>query len=238
MRKILITNDDGIDADGIIRLAETAKEFGEVYVVAPYGQRSAASHSIVLRDPIDILPHDFPVEGVHAYSCSGMPGDCVRVGALNIVPGKPDVILSGINFGYNVASDTQYSATVGAALEGAFQEILSIAFSEGINNDHSVADKYLRDILAELIEKPFVPGKIINVNFPQVPVSECKGILYDRKVSKGVVYKDHYNKLEDLPGGGARYMVEGVHITEAEEGTDYRALLDKYISIGYVTNVS
>ena len=98
-RKILITNDDGIESDGIARLAEAAKEFGEVWIVAPESQRSAASHSITLRHPIDVLPHDFPVEGVHAFSCSGTPGDCVRVGSLNIMPVKPDVVLSGINFG-------------------------------------------------------------------------------------------------------------------------------------------
>lgn len=71
MRSIFITNDDGIDAEGIIRLANTAKEFGDVWVVAPDGQRSAASHSISLREPVDVYPHDFPVEGVHAFSCIG-----------------------------------------------------------------------------------------------------------------------------------------------------------------------
>lgn len=86
MRSIFITNDDGIDAEGIIRLANTAKEFGDVWVVAPDGQHSAASHSISLREPVDVYPHDFPVEGVHAFSCNGTPADCVRVGTLNIVP--------------------------------------------------------------------------------------------------------------------------------------------------------
>ena len=102
-RRILITNDDGIDSGGIARLAKAAKDFGEVWVVAPQHQRSAASHCITLREPIDVYPHDFAVEGVHAYSCSGTPADCVRVGGLSVMPVRPDVVLSGINFGYNVA---------------------------------------------------------------------------------------------------------------------------------------
>nr|MCR5730858.1 5'/3'-nucleotidase SurE [Ruminococcus sp.] len=130
MRSILITNDDGILADGIIRLAKAAKEFGEVWVVAPDGQRSAAAHSISLHSPVDVYPHDFPIDGVHAYSCSGSPGDCVRVGALSIMPHKPDIVLSGINFGFNVATDIQYSGTAGAAFEAAFQGIHAVSFSE------------------------------------------------------------------------------------------------------------
>ena len=115
MRTILITNDDGIEAGGIVRLAEAAAEFGEVWVVAPARQMSAASHSITLHSPLDIYPHSFPVPGVRAFSCSGTPGDCVRTGSLSILPRRPDVVLSGINYGYNVASDIQYSGTVGAA---------------------------------------------------------------------------------------------------------------------------
>ena len=88
-KKILITNDDGITSDGIIRLAKAAKEFGTVYVVAPEDQRSAMSHSITLRHSFEAWKVDFPVEGVHAYACNGTPADCVRIGVLNIVPNKP-----------------------------------------------------------------------------------------------------------------------------------------------------
>ncbi|MDD6504181.1 MAG: 5'/3'-nucleotidase SurE, partial [Lachnospiraceae bacterium] len=105
MKKILITNDDGIDADGLIRLAQAAKNFGEVWIVAPDGQRSAMSHSISLRHPVEVWECEFPVSGVHAYACDGTPADCVRIGVLNIVPGKPDHVFSGINYGYNTATD-------------------------------------------------------------------------------------------------------------------------------------
>ena len=105
MKTILITNDDGIFADGLIRLAATAKSFGEVWVVAPESQRSAASHSITLHSYIDVRPAAFPVPGVHAFASSGTPGDCVRVGSLSVMPARPDIVLSGINYGYNAASD-------------------------------------------------------------------------------------------------------------------------------------
>ena len=122
MRKILITNDDGIDSGGIARLAAAATAFGEVYVVAPEHQRSAASHCITLHEPFTVRPYDFPVDGVKAWSCSGTPGDCVRIGCLNMVPGGPDAVLTGINHGTNVASDIQYSATAGAAFSCAVKQ--------------------------------------------------------------------------------------------------------------------
>ena len=238
MKKILITNDDGIESDGIRRLAEAAKKFGEVWIVAPESQRSAASHSITLRHPIDVHPHEFPVEGVHAFSCSGTPGDCVRVGTLNIMPEKPDFVFSGINFGYNVASDIQYSATAGAAFEGEFQGYLSIAFSEGMNGCHEVTDKYLEDIIKELIEKPYVPGQIWNVNFPQCKFEECKGVLRDRKVSRKSFFTDSYKAVEEFSNGGLSLMVDGKYMPSSEDDTDYGAVLDNYVSVGIVRNIS
>lgn len=235
--RILITNDDGINADGIIRLAKTAKELGEVWVVAPLKQRSAASHSISLHDHIDIYPHDFPINDVKAFSCSGTPADCVRVGSLNIMPCKPDLVLSGLNNGYNVASDIQYSATAGAAFEGAFQGITSIALSEEADKLHEVSDKYLQSILSELADKKLGYGQIFNVNFPGCPLTECKGILKDRKVSHGMFFRDHYIELKKLENGGIRLMVEGDYNEDAEPDTDFRAVVDKYISISIVNNI-
>ena len=80
MNKILITNDDGIDADGLLRLVKAAQKYGEVWVVAPDGQRSASSHCIAIHHPFEIWPYDYPLEGVKAFACSGMPADCIRVG--------------------------------------------------------------------------------------------------------------------------------------------------------------
>ena len=237
MRKILITNDDGIDSDGIVRLAKAAIEFGEVWVVAPDSQRSAMSHSITLRHSIEAWKVDFPVPGVHAYACDGKPADCVRIGALNIIPGKPDHVFSGINYGYNVASDLQYSATAGAAFEAAFQKIHTIAFSEDACELHEVTDRYLKEIIAELLEKPLERNQIWNVNFPGCRLSECNGILRDRQVSTEVYFEDRYMETK-VSEERISYMVEGIRNYNASEGTDLKAILDNWVSIGIATNIS
>lgn len=236
-RKILITNDDGIDSDGIIRLAETARVFGDVWIVAPEKQCSAASHSITLRHSLEVHPHVFPVENVHAFLCTGTPGDCVRVGILSLMPESPDVVLSGINYGYNVATDIQYSATAGAAFEAEFQGYTAIAFSEDACECHEVTDRYLKEILGELIDEKYIPGQIINVNFPGCPVSECKGVLRNRRVGREAFFIDHYNVIKKLPDDGMELMVEGVRESESEEGTDFGAILDNYVSIGRAFNI-
>lgn len=237
MRKILITNDDGINADGIIRLAQAATEFGEVWVLAPDSQRSAMSHSITLRHNVDAWKVDFPVPGVHAYACSGTPGDCVRIGSLNIVPGKPDHVFSGINYGFNAASDIQYSATAGAAFEAAFQGIHTIAFSEDACEIHEVTERYLKEIIAELLNKPLGVNQIWNVNFPGCQLAECNGILRDRKVSTDAFYVDRYIETT-VSEDKVSYMVEGIRNYSALEGTDLKAIFDNYISIGIATNIS
>ncbi|MCR4807764.1 MAG: 5'/3'-nucleotidase SurE [Lachnospiraceae bacterium] len=235
---ILITNDDGIESEGLVRLAEAAKAFGRVWVVAPVHQRSAASHSITLREPVDVYPHDFAVAGVHAYSCTGMPGDCVRVGGLAVMREKPDVVLSGINDGYNMATDLQYSATVGAAFEGAFQGWHSIALSENYGGPREVTDAYLSEVLRECLETKTGYGQVINVNFPGCTLDAFKGIRRDVKTSRSNFYTDHYNVVKKLDGGGVRYMVEGVMSTDCEAGTDFRAITENYISIGIINNIS
>ena len=237
MRKILITNDDGINSDGILRLVQTALEFGEVWVVAPDSQRSSMSHSATLTRDFSVWKSEFPVSGVHAFATSGTPSDCVRIGVLGIMPEKPDVVFSGINYGYNAATDLQYSATAGGALEAAFQGIRAVAFSEGADECHEVTDHYLRDVIAALIDKPLPPHKIWNVNFPYCKLSECRGILRDRTVSSDVFYNDSYSMK---PDGSGRYIchVIGERKYTADEGTDLRALFDNYVSIGQVTNIS
>lgn len=237
MKKILLTNDDGIDSKGLQRLAECAKKFGEVWIVAPETQRSGTSHSVLLHSPFEAWQTDYPLEGVHAYACTGNPADCVRIGVLNIVPGKPDYVLCGINYGFNVASDIQYSATAGAAFEAAFQKVHTIAFSEGANPVHEVADRYLEEIMTKLLDEPLDANQIWNVNFPECTLSECRGILWDRKVSRGEFYNDHYTETP-IANGRVSYMVEGVRNWEKEPDTDLGAVLTNYISVGKVNNIS
>ena len=234
MKHILITNDDGINAPGLIRLAEAAAAFGNVTVVAPLKERSALSHSITIREPVNLYPCDFPVPDVSAWACSGTPSDCVRTALTCLLPDKPDIVLSGINYGWNVASDIQYSATVGAALEAAHQCVPAIAFSEPCDPDHTVTDLYLNDILASMIDE--IPGadNILNVNFPFGP---CRGILSGRAVSSGSMYETRYRLVEHLPMGGISVTADGIPDRSCLEGTDMRAVLDHYISIGIVRNI-
>ena len=237
MRTILITNDDGIDTKGLIRLAEVAKEFGEVWVIAPAHQRSAASHCITLRETIEIWKHDFPVEGVKAFACSGTPADCVRVGSLSVMPHKPDVLLSGINYGYNVASDIQYSATCGAAFEGSFQGFTSIAISEDAHECHEITDAYLKELMEEYIDVKLERNQILNINIPSGKVEDCKGIRRDVWTSADSFYHDRYKMLEEKADGTRVYMVDGIYNEDAEEGSDFRAVVEKYISVGVVNNI-
>ena len=182
MQKILITNDDGIQPDGIIRLARAAKKYGKVWVVAPDGQRSAMSHRITLHETIEFFPVDFPVEGVHAYASTGTPADCVRFGILNIAKEKPDYVFSGINYGYNSGTDIQYSATVGSALEAACAGVHAVAFSEGASECHEVTDAYLERMMEELMEQPLAYNQIWNVNFPQCELEKLRGIYMTGKL--------------------------------------------------------
>lgn len=235
-RKILITNDDGIGSNGIIRLAAAAVKYGEVWVVAPESQRSAASHSITLREHIDVYPHPFPVDGVKAFAVSGTPADCARLGILSIMPKKPDIVLSGINFGYNAGGDVQYSATVGAAMEAVFQGVPAVALSEGTNDGYIITDMYLDEILSQVINSPFTPQSIVNVNFPNCTPEDFKGILRSRASAPTGVFSDGYIG-EPLANGGTRYRVNGSYIGSAPEDSDLYALYNNYISIGTITNI-
>ncbi|MCR5321918.1 MAG: 5'/3'-nucleotidase SurE [Lachnospiraceae bacterium] len=238
MRKILITNDDGIDAPGIRRLAQATKKLGEVWVIAPESQRSAASHSIILREVVKMKEHDFPVEGVKAFACSGTPADCVRCGGLGLMPYRPDVVLSGINYGYNVAGDIQYSATAGAAFEAAYQGFGAIALSEDNRECHEVTDAFLEGLLEEYIDERYGRDQILNINFPGCPLSQCKGIQRNRVASMDSFYHARYKLVETKEDGTMIYMVDDVYNEQAEEGTDFKAILDGYVSVGLVRNIT
>lgn len=237
MRKILITNDDGIEAGGILRLVKAAKEFGEVWVVAPKDQMSATSRTVTLRKPVEIKEITYPVEGVRAFACSGTPVDCVRIGSLAIMPYKPDVVLAGINYGCNVATDIPYSATAGAAFEAAFHGFHAIAFSEMAHECHEISDAYLRDLLAEYLDYKVNKNQIININFPEGKLQDCKGVLRNVRTSEEAFYHDRYNVVEEKEDGTKAYMVEGIFNGDAEEGTDFRAIMDGYIAVGIVGDI-
>ena len=237
MRRILITNDDGIMADGLLRLAAAASAFGEVWVVAPDGQRSGASHAVTLHAPVDVYPRPFPLPGVRAFACTGHSVDCVRVACRYIMPERPHIALAGINYGFNAATDLQYSATAGAAFEAAFQGVRAMALSERADKDHAVTDRYLAEVLDRYIDIPPARDRILNVNFPGGPAAACRGLIEDRVPSKGSFYDDDYALVCDLPQGGMRLMVDGHYREAGETGTDLEAIINGYISVGWVRNV-
>ena len=237
MRKILISNDDGIESEGLARLAVVAKQLGEVWVVAPQKQYSAMSHSATFWSPVDVWPVEFPVEGVHAYVTSGTPADCVSIGLTTIVPGGPDNVFCGINCGFNIASDIQYSATVGAAMESANHNIHTVAFSECHTGIHEVTDKYIESIAAELIERPLNRNEIWNVNFPGCTVEECGGVKYDCIVSQDDFYAGGYDVVAK-DGDKISYQVNFARNWNATEGTDLSAIIGNCVSVGKVRNYS
>lgn len=238
--KILITNDDGIDADGIKRLARIAKKFGEVYVMAPSMQCSAMSHRITLGKKLLVKKFNFEIDGVKAYSLSGSPADCVKVGISDFFCGKPDLVLSGINYGYNIGHDIQYSGTVGAAMDAASIGIAAIAFSEEAIDEHNITEYYLEKILAMLIEKiqnnPLEVGTILNVNFPGGSITKCKGIKENVDVSRRSFYKDVI-ECEKISENDMEVKIVGVYSEDGEVGSDFEAVCDGYITIGKIKNI-
>ena len=204
-RKILLVNDDGIRADGIILLARLASRLGEVTVAAPDGQCSAMSHRITVHGELRVKKSDFPVEGVTAYSISGTPADCVKVALHYLLSEKPDIVFSGINRGYNAGVDILYSGTVGAAMEALVNGIPAIAFSNQANDVWDAAEEYLLPITEKLLGMPI-----------------ARNSSFLRK---------------ELPDGSFLLTEDGIPALTAPEGTDMRALLDGYISVGQVRNM-
>lgn len=232
--KILLTNDDGIASEGLLRLAKTATRFGEVWVVAPSSQCSAMSHRITLHSEVAVRKVAYPLAVAGAYSVSGTPADCVKVALHHILPFRPDLVFSGMNFGYNVGFDIAYSGTVGAAMEGLLNGIPSIAFSNEDDRNFETAEHFLPSATEEILAKPKQTDAIWNVNFPARVFSMCKGILWERTVAKAQYYVDEY---EEVQGEEGKFLaLKGVLTDRARiaDGTDIAAVMDGYVSIGTV----
>ena len=238
--RILITNDDGIKAEGIRLLTEAAKQQGEheIWVVAPAEQCSAMSQRITLREKLLVKEESFPVAVAKAYSVSGTPADCVKVALAHLMKdSRPDVIFSGMNWGYNSGFDIIYSGTVGAAMEGVMNGIPSFAFSNEAYISNDLAVERLPEIIGLLLEKEADTSGIWNVNIPGCKPSECKGILWGRKPAAIQFYADHYDA--EPVAEGELLSVHGIPVGNEgiPEGTDIAALLAGYISIGRVQNM-
>jgi len=232
--RILISNDDGVQADGIRVLAEVLSEVAEVVVVAPDRQRSAAGHGITLHKPLYVEEMTIG-NGIRAYGVSGTPADCVKFGVNQILRDEhPDLVVSGINAGSNLGSDVMYSGTVSAAIEGAIQGIPSIAVSQlGVKDfDYTAAAKFTAQLAREVLKNGLMPETVLNVNVPQVAASEIRGV---QVTTLGT--RRYHNEFEERinPRGVSYYwLAGGLKDIEAEPESDIKAVRDGYISVSPV----
>lgn len=230
---ILVCNDDGIDAPGIRRLAAVMAPLGAVYVVAPVSEQSAVGHAITVRDPVRARPWDFrgPAEPVKAFAVTGTPADCVKLASNQLLPRKPDLVVSGINQGPNTAVNVIYSGTVSAATEAAVLGVDSIAFSlcawEG--GDYEAAGQVAQRIARRVLREGLPPGILLNVNIPSRPLAEMSGVAITRQARSR--WEESFNERQD-PRDQSYYWLSGTFVNLDEgEGTDIGAIEDGYVSI-------
>lgn len=195
---ILVTNDDGITSRGIKALVDVAKNFGDVYVIAPDKPQSGMGHAITVHSGIMVIPQHF-AGAKAAFSCSGTPADCVKLGKYHLLKEKPDICLSGINHGANMSLNVIYSGTMSAALEGALEGIPSIGISL-CNNDRnaslSTSSKVTKIILETFLENKPDKNLCLNINIPDVTFGRLRGLRFCRQ-GKGnweEYYEEHKNK--------------------------------------------
>ena len=175
---ILVTNDDSIHAKGIMELVTVAIQFGDVLVVAPNKPQSGMGHAITITKPLRLESYG-GFEDVEAYSCSGTPVDCVKLGVFEVLKRKPDLLLSGINHGENSSTNVLYSGTMSAAIEGAMEGIPSIGFSLADFNsdaDFSATKEVVKAIIPKVLKNGLPKNTALNVNVPKLSFRDLKGI--------------------------------------------------------------
>ncbi|MCR5669143.1 MAG: 5'/3'-nucleotidase SurE [Lachnospiraceae bacterium] len=233
--KFLLTNDDGIQAEGLRRLAEMASQLGEVTIIAPDQECSAMSQRITLRDSMALKKVDYPIPNVTAYSLHGTPADCIKV-ALHYLKLRPDYVFSGMNHGFNMGYDIAYSGTCSAAFEAVMNGIPAIAFSRDLGENYEVVDTYLQDMTQILLVKAPLKNGIWNVNFPSCPLEECNGYLLDVSVGKVQFYNDHFDEVES-PDSNTVILKSHGYASDPElmpEGSDVWGLTHNYVTISSV----
>lgn len=220
--KILVTNDDGINARGIKILTEAAMNFGEVYVVAPKTQQSAVSQGITIHNPISIEEYDY-ITGTRAWTVGGKPADCVKV-AMEYLHLKPDLVLSGVNDGPNLGTDILYSGTVAAASEAAVFKIPAVAISTDFGA-FDIVEREISDVLSFLIVNDIpAPGTLVNVNFPVNAFNSSLGFKFTKQGER--FFSAKYRHDEGM------YWQEGNWVrSENDVDSDVKACENGYISV-------
>lgn len=228
--KILLVNDDGIDAVGIRRLVQALSAAHTVWVAAPDRQRSAASMAMTLDQPLRAFPRQ--IEGAAlAYAVDGMPVDCTRLGLGNLVPERPDLVISGINHGPNLGSDTLYSGTCGGALQAAILGVQAIAMSLDKRDPvHFETATAVAERMIEIVKNHPLPfGMFYNVNVPDLPPEEIKGF---RVTGLSMVrYNGEYIRHEDPLGRPYYWVPRGKLPCEADEDSDYAWMKKGYVTV-------
>lgn len=222
--RILISNDDGYHADGIIQLAKSLSEIAEVIVVAPSENKSAASSSLTIGKPLKPIQIEKNV-----YAIDATPSDCVHLALCGFIKESIDLVVTGINFGANLGDDVIYSGTVAGAIEGRFLGLPSIAISlASWECKHFETAGNVAKLLVNQIDKaPLASNTIINVNVPDIPMSEIKGIKSTRLGNR---HKSEPS-IQDLKDQSLYWIGENGKEADNGEGTDFYAVSNNYVSV-------
>lgn len=234
--RILITNDDGIQADGLRALVEVAQEFGSVKVVAPDRERSACGHAMTLHDPLRARP--VSSLGHDALEVNGVPVDCVNIALTVLWPDGCDLVLSGFNNGPNLGFDVTYSGTVAGAMEGCINGIRSVALSlasfvSGAPFHYETGQLWLRDNWDLITTAPLPELTFLNVNIPSIAPVELRGTKISGMGKR--VYEDRVEVRYD-PWNRPYYWQGGVVVMDRDQpGTDVQAVSDGFTSVTPIT---
>ncbi len=228
---ILITNDDGIMAPGILNLVEAVKDLGKVVVVAPDKPQSGMGHAITIGLPLRLHPVSI-FAGVEAWQCSGTPVDCVKLAVDKVLHRKPDICLSGINHGANHSINVIYSGTMSAAVEAAIESIPSAGFSlldHSVEADFTGARKYARLLVQQMLQTKLDKHTVLNVNIPAVPIDLIKGV----RICKQAYAKYEEDFIERSDPNGKKYFWLTGEFVNFDKGrdSDVWALEHNYVSV-------
>jgi 5'-nucleotidase len=231
---ILVTNDDGVFAPGVLALAQELRKIGKVTIVAPDHNWSASGHVKTMSRPLRVKEVCL-ADGSLAFACDGAPSDCVALPILGLLPDPVDFVVSGINPNANLGHDVTYSGTVTAAMEAAISNVPSIAVSldapeyHGGSLDYSTAARVAAKMVLVVHANGLPRGVLLNINVPYLPFDEIKGYEVTRQGLR--VYRDELIQRED-PRGRPYYWIGGdVPTGVPDKGTDIGELKEGYVSI-------